>query len=1068
MNRKFFIVIAALFCLLSCAVTISLISNPRSARAEAAPASSAASPTPPTPDNIADEIIAAISAQLQRSAARLPVAEIFATSIEDVRISADSNWAQALLVPQSPTTDELLPSEPGLALAHWDGEQWLVLLPGDTGWLEALQLAPDDLISPERKATWTEIYLTAQTATPDAPLTGYLLPWAGGVTRYLSQSIFHDIYTPSGSAHYAFDFYTSGKMWDIYAAKSGTVWLWRDDVPTCLESTCSETQDNGNYIVLKDPSTSPVSYQLYLHLAQDSIPANLKAAGTPVIQGQLIGVADNTGQSWGHHLHFQVHTNPASYWGYSVDILFTDVSINEGRPRTPAEAAAHPEYGAVGQSAYMSSNFIQDDPTPPTGGLLDPLTNGFEVLDGKLTVSAWALDTGSGVARAQVHAFYQDTWHAIGLPFTEAIHEFEWDLCAAGVPIGPVSLYISVEDYANNMTPPVNSLRHGLNNTDCSPPPPACVPNSNQIALFSEPDFGGACQLFSAGDYPNGQTLGLIGTGNAAAIKVGSGVGATLYSAAGYSDRRETFFGSDAGFSDNLIGPDELAAMRVFPRTQSPGTPALKYPAGSSAFTLNETISLFWQDQGGSDRYDVELSSGSDIVQTASAAVPYWQVPELPPGEYSWRVRAVNSLGMLSAWSPKVNFAITDVLTATTSYTAPYTATFDGPAVDPGWVWTASWVLSADNEHVRTPPNAFVLEGLSAGSPASGSLTSPEIIIPQDGMSLSFYYRFQAEKFSQHWDQRWVLISVDGGPYEQLVHLGDDEPGIWLQSPVINLSAYVGHRVRFRFYFDSLDELENENLTWEIDDFRVESTPKITCPVGEEPDDAPGQAVSLVTGVPVAGVICPAGDEDYFRFDVEAPGTQILFDVDAWTNASSLDAYLFLLDQDGQSVLAEVDDEIPYQRPDPRLGYIFSRPGTYFLKVKAWDHPQSGSEAFFYSLTARAAPLVWLDAPVSSAHLRTDEVLLQVLAQDNGGVTSQVRFAWHDDQWESGSWQLLGTDQDGSDGWSITLDVSALRDQHAMAFYAVATDRTGREFAVAAWNVSLESGRTIYLPIIGR
>ena len=29
--------------------------------------------------------------------------------------------------------------------------------------------------------------------------------------------------------------------------------------------------------------------------------------GAPVVQGQLIGVADNTGQSTGHHLHFQLH-----------------------------------------------------------------------------------------------------------------------------------------------------------------------------------------------------------------------------------------------------------------------------------------------------------------------------------------------------------------------------------------------------------------------------------------------------------------------------------------------------------------------------------------------------------------------------------------------------------------------------------------------------------------------------------------------------------------------------------------------------------------------------------------
>ena len=827
-------------------------------------------------------------------------------------------------------------------------------------------------------------------------------------------------------------------------------------------------QDTGNYLVLKDSTTNPVSYQLYLHLAQGSIPAGLKQTGTPVIQGQMIGVADNTGQSWGHHLHFQVHTNPASYWGYSVDILFAEVGINGGRPRTPAEAAAYPEYGAVGQTSYLSANFIQDDPTPPTGGLLDPLTDGFTVVDGKLNISAWALDTGSGVASAQVYAYYQDAWQAVGSAFTESLHEFEWDLCDAGVPIGPVSLYVAVEDYAKNQTPAMNSLRHGLHNTDCSPPPLSCVPASNQVALFSEPDFSGPCQLFSVGEYPTGQTLGVVGEGNAAAIKVGPNVGATLYSAAGYAGRRETFFSSDASFTDNLIRPDTTGSIRVFPTTQAAAVPALKYPESSAEFSPNDSITFYWQDPQGSKQYDIELSAGTLIIRTASATRSYWQVPDLPPGTYSWRVRAKNALGSLSAWSSKANFVVTDGLSSPTTYTAPYTATFDGPSIDPGWLPTAgAWTLTDEAEHVRTPPHAFLLEAQDLDSPTAGSLTSPEILIPEAGMALSFYYRYQAERYSLHWDQRWVLISVDDGPFEKLFQLQDDEPGIWLHSPYINLDAYIGSQVRFRFYFDSLDEIENANLSWEIDDFSVGSMPALACASAGEPDDSPGQSRSLEIGTPVIGEICGTGDEDFYRLQVAAAGERFLFDVDAWADGSALDAYLSLLDGDGQSTLAEVDDEIPYQRPDPRLGYIFTRPGTYYLKIKAWDHPQSGGEAFFYTLSAQPASLLQLDHPTNSTHLQTNQIHLQVLALDNGGVTRQVQFGWHDDRWENSNWQILGTDTDGSDGWSIDLDASDLRDQHGMAFYAVATDRTGRKEAVAVWNVSLESGRTIYLPVVG-
>ncbi len=504
----------------------------------------------------------AIAAALDDAGTHLPVTALFSTSIEQVQTSPDGMWGSALLVPQDQETEELLPSEPGLAIGQWDGRAWQVYLPSNPGWIEILMQTPDSLISPAHKQYWLEIYQTAQTAAPEGPIGGYLLPWAGGVRRYLSQSIFHDQYTPSGSAHYAFDFYTSGQMWNIYAAKSGTVWLWKDDIPTCLASTCSESQTTGNYLVIQDTTTNPTTYQLYLHLAEGSIPPQLKARGAPVIQGQMIGTADNTGQSWGHHLHFQVHTNPASYWGVSIDILFNDVDINSGRPRTPAEAAAYPEYGSVGRVDYVSQNYVKDDPTPPHGDVLEPYLTGFEVSDGQLILEGWATDVGSGVASARFTAFYSNTWHDIGPAFSSLLFQYAWDVCASGVPIGPVSIGVKVVDYANNQTPAANGIRHGLNNSHCASPPPACVPNSNQVALFAGADYSGDCTLLGSGTYAIPDLLGAVGDNRTASIKVGSGVRATLYTQPGLSGRRETLTANDAGLADNLIGEFTLSSLR--------------------------------------------------------------------------------------------------------------------------------------------------------------------------------------------------------------------------------------------------------------------------------------------------------------------------------------------------------------------------------------------------------------------------------------------------------------------------------------------------------------------------
>ncbi|MCK4814346.1 hypothetical protein KA005_01135, partial [bacterium] len=45
--------------------------------------------------------------------------------VDNVTISEDGNWATAWLVLSDPATGDPLPSEPGLAIAKWDGTQWL-------------------------------------------------------------------------------------------------------------------------------------------------------------------------------------------------------------------------------------------------------------------------------------------------------------------------------------------------------------------------------------------------------------------------------------------------------------------------------------------------------------------------------------------------------------------------------------------------------------------------------------------------------------------------------------------------------------------------------------------------------------------------------------------------------------------------------------------------------------------------------------------------------------------------------------------------------------------------------
>ena len=147
------------------------------------------------------------------------------------------------------------------------------------------------------------------------------------------------------SCRYAYDFWNpdaSNRMFPLLASKGGVVWAYKE---TCNNGDTQCT----NYLVLKDDSTTPTTYQLYYHLARSSVPDSFVSKQTYVPQGGYIGNVDDTGASTDHHLHFMVYVTPSNTsaysWGNSVRILFSDVPYNGGEPRTCAETINYSGYG---------------------------------------------------------------------------------------------------------------------------------------------------------------------------------------------------------------------------------------------------------------------------------------------------------------------------------------------------------------------------------------------------------------------------------------------------------------------------------------------------------------------------------------------------------------------------------------------------------------------------------------------------------------------------------------------------------------------------------------------------
>ena len=270
---------------------------------------------------------------------------VFDVVVSEVKISSDGVWAIARLYFQDKMSLDLVPGEPGLALGRKNENQWHITLQSDEQWNLVLNEVPSDILNDQERSFWK--IETSQLLAESQTFGGYKLPWPGGQSHSLYRSISHT----DPKEQYAFDFGESNSQFEVRASRGGVVWFVQWTYPDgYYDGDCN----HANYIVIRDTTTSPETFVVYLHLKQGSIPSNLRTRGAVVYQGQKVGVADDTGCSSTSHLHIQVHTNPDSWYGTSQDMTFDDVFINGGRPRTPAEANAN---GGEGQSTYISGNY---------------------------------------------------------------------------------------------------------------------------------------------------------------------------------------------------------------------------------------------------------------------------------------------------------------------------------------------------------------------------------------------------------------------------------------------------------------------------------------------------------------------------------------------------------------------------------------------------------------------------------------------------------------------------------------------------------------------------------------
>jgi len=1006
---------------------------------------------------------------------------IYEPVIDHIQYADDNATALLWVAFRDPETGEVIETEPGLTIARSknpalaaSADNWAITLQSDSAWAEQLAELPEELLSEDIRIRLLDS--TAEgAAVPAAVLTGYKLPWTAGLSKRVTNSIGH-VYRVSGgltscpaTCRYAYDF-ADGTMFPILAAKGGTV--------KSVKSTCPNFGEScTNYLILEDQSTIPTTYQVYYHLAYNSVPQRLRTVGAQVLQGEYIGDADDTGFSTGHHLHYHVYVNPNSAnwsWGASVDFKFDDVTTNGGYLRTCAEAAEYPALGSqcMPGNRYTSGNTPAN---PPVASLSAP--NDKQVITRRTVRVAGSASDDIEITRIQVLVNYDGTWQAIDdiPPAGNGPFAKEVDLCTAGVPDGPFALTVRVYDREGSQARDI-PVRNLIKNASCTgpiepPPVPACAPGDNQVALYAETDFRGACKKFdlkSTGGYTVDQ-LGAVGNNNTESIQVGKNVAAVLFDrdsdvvATKVTGRMETSLEDDASLSDNVVGLNTVSGLWVVSRSRKPDAPFInalgnQLTTGAAPTSLDSLV-LAWEGGAGATSYDVILNGpGANWTRKVTRQTSL-SIGNLDPGTFTLTVRSRNGYGTNSVSKSFTVHPASFPAAATRS--VPFEDTFEaGPG---SWVASGLWRHGSITIGKRTATKAWIYnDGADTAHPTwrAGDLTSAPIAIPANGTYyLRFTYYADVEDGERHWDQRRVQIS-DGGKFVDLYQLMDDKQigQVWLDSGPISLAEYAGKTIRLRFHYDSIDEERNTGKGWMVDNIRITNVaPNTSCM--DSDNNSPENAQPMLLGTSVSAVICPEQDIDYYRFTALA-GEQLLVDINARTLSpvSLLDSYVYLLDGDGRSLIFENDDEQYIVKKDSLLSYKIQRTGTYYLKVMPWNYPV-GSPQHTYELvlnqTITAPPQsVQILYPRPNRLTTTGPFEIQAEAVDfDGGPVAQVEFYWHASDWSNPAWTHLGTDTDGSDGWSMQVDPAVTGSVSGAAIYVQARSRLNGVLGTALWDL---------------
>ncbi|MBI9050484.1 MAG: M23 family metallopeptidase [Anaerolineaceae bacterium] len=979
-------------------------------------------------DQIISEIEPYLDAAIEKNKEKVLAYLLYEIEIDHIDINESHDLALVWLAMRDATNGQLLPSEPGLAIATLDSTGlWQITLQADESWSGVLDMVPLEMLSRDRRIQYLSENVQKAMPKDAAPLSGYKLPWAGGEAKTLTGSIGHVFIYRScvSTCLYAFDF-ADGTMFPVHAAKGGTVkyavWDYENG-----------NTEHANYIVLEDTSTTPVTYQVYLHLAQQSIPVGLRTIGAEVQQGDLIGIADDTGYSTGHHLHFHVHTNATSYWGTSVDITFEDVEVNGGRPRTCIEAENFSEYGAECQvdNRYISKN--SNDHDLPTVKITSPTE--YSTLEQSQVPLHVNLSDASGIQSAELYVKQFAGWQKLSdLPAQTSI-DTTLDLCASGLESGPFSVGLIVEDGAGNRSEDPIGIIQLINKNTCSDPASTCTPQADQIALFSGAKYSGECQVFEKNLYNELPTVLPAGWSGIQSILLGETSQAVIYSGTYTSGRIESLLSSDALGEKNRVPFSDMQSMKV----QTLGEVSeitLQAPlVNDQDVDVLNSVTLTWAGGEGANTFSHVLSGPNGYAKSAQhSSLPYWSVGSLPAGEYLWSMQAEQNGNQIK--SASLSFTVSAAsLPAQNVRQAPYAEIWDD-LNNQEWFSSGDWKLGT--LQIGDWSGEAWIFGDGAAYNGSGDLTSPPISIPAAGYAMNFSSFIDVENTNGVYDRREVQISVDGSNFTPLHVLKEElTQRVWQNSPLFDLSAYAGKSVRFRFHFDTIDNIDNQHLGWVIRNFNVQAV-QSTCQAGTSSSSA------INFGQLINGTLCSAAEIHTYQINLEK-NQAILVN---FADQSSTNAGLRVNIKDALGNIMLANQNVAF-------AFRAEKAGTYQISLLSALYPDglSGAIAYQLQLTSDTVkPSVSFQTPLNSVITAGDTFTVQANASDDQGVR-QINLYWHSPDWIKDGWVKLGSDYNSADGWAVTFNQADISPISNSTLWLEAVDNAGNRADAILWKL---------------